>query len=292
MDNLNQLMHAVFYTLLALSGTTVVFLLVLLVAWLRKKDYATLKKIAMWAGIATSVGSFAIASLNVKVPIGILPESDPAYLAIRTFYEAIQSKQCSNAWRLVHSARKKELKDKAFGEEEFCGSYKTTLTFENMDIQRQERKNDAIPTRIYRVAYDVWDEFPRNDLNDLRLKDYGDVVMSRSYDENKLTGIIMRNLRLYYVVPVEAEAKIKELIVNTPFWFTASPEFIAEIKRLLSVKYKIDLADQKSPPPHLRVERHYVHSLTMMLDDGQWKIRDGLATPVLVAPYVPRERIL
>jgi hypothetical protein len=292
MDKLNSLLHAVFYTLFALSGTTVVFLVILLVAWMHKKDYATLKKIATWTAIATAVGSFAIAALNVKLPIGILPESDPAYQAIRTFYTAIQIKQCDSAWSLVHSARKKELKDKDFGEAQFCESYITTRTIENMDIQRQESKNAADLTRTYRVAYDVWDEFPRNDLNDLRLKDFGDVVKSHSYDEKKLTGIIMRNLRLYYVVPDDAEAKIKELIVNTPFWFTASPEFIAEIRRLLSVKYKIELANQKSPPPYRRVERHYVHSLTMMLDSGQWKIRDGLAAPVLVAPYVPRERVL
>lgn len=292
MDNLNSLLHALFYTLLALSATTVVFLLILLVARLRKKDYATPKKIATWAGIVTSVGSFAIAALNVKVPIGVLPESDPAYQAIKLFYTAIEGENCPQSWSLIHSARKKELKDKGFSEAEFCGSYATTLTYTKMQIQRQQSENDATSTRIYRVAYDVWDEFPRNDLHDLRLKDYADVTKLGSYDESKLTGIIMRNLRLYYVVPDDVEATIKELIANTPFWFTASPEFIAEIRRLLSIKYKIDLRTQKSPPPHRRVERHYVHSLTMMLDDGQWKIRDGLAAPILVAPYVSRERIL
>jgi hypothetical protein len=292
LNNLNSLLHTVFYTLLVLSGTTVVFLLVLVVARLRKKDYTAPKIIATWAGVATSVGSFAIAALNITLPIGILPESDPANQAINTFYTAIQSQHCSKAWSLVHSARKKELIDKAFGEVQFCDSYGSTLTYQNMEIQRQVSKTDSIPARIYRVAYDVWDEFPRNDLYDLRLKDYGDVVKSHSYDENKLTGVIMRNLRLYYVISDDAEEKIRELIAATPFWFTASPEFIAEIKRLLSVKYKIDLASQKTPPPLRRVERHYGHSLTMMLDDGQWKIRDGLATPVLVAPYVPRDRVL
>lgn len=292
MDNLNTLLHTVFYTLLGLSGTTIVFLLVLFVARLSKKDYSVPKQIATWAGIATSIGSFAIAALNVNLPIGVLPESDPAFQAIKTFYTAIQSKKCSDAWSLIHSARKMELKAKDFGEGEFCGSYGTTLTFENLDVQRQESKVDVIPARIYRIAYDVWDEFPRNDLGDLRLKDFGDVAKSGSYDEKKLMEIIMRNLRLYYVVPDDTEVKIRELIANTPFWFTASPEFITEIKRLLNIKYKIDLAPQKMPPPYRRVERHYVHNLTMMLDDGQWKIRDGLAAPVLVAPYIPRDRVL
>jgi hypothetical protein len=41
---------------------------VLLVAWLRKKEYKALKKIATWAAIATTVVSFAIAALNVKLP--------------------------------------------------------------------------------------------------------------------------------------------------------------------------------------------------------------------------------
>lgn len=231
MENLNWLVHALLYALLAFSGTTVLFLAVLFVARARNKDYTAPKKIATWAGIASSVGSFAIAALNVSLPIGILPETDPAYEAIKTYYTAIQGKPCSEAWTLIHSARIKELKDRDFGEEEFCRSYGTTLTFDHMEIQRLERKNDAMPTRIYHVAYDVWDELPRNDLYDLRLKDYADVVKARSYDESKLTGIIMHNLRLYYVVTDDAEAKVKELIANTPFWFTGSPEFIGEIKR-------------------------------------------------------------
>jgi hypothetical protein len=251
------------------------------------------KKIVTWAGIATSIGSFAISALNVTLPIGVLPKSDPAYQAIDKFYTMIQTKNCSNAWNLIHSARKKELDDKSFGEMEFCGSYGTTLTFRNMEIQRKDNKNDALPARMYRVSYDVSDEFPRNDLYDLQLKDYTDVIKQHSYDEDILTGIILHNLRLYYLIPDDVETKIKDLISNTPLWFTASPEFIAETKRLLQIKYKINLANQKSAPPYRRVERHYVHELTMMLDNGdQWKIRDGLAAPILVAPYVPRERIL
>jgi hypothetical protein len=294
MPNLNSLLHGILYGLLLLSGSTIFLLVFMLGARLRKKDYRAPKKVATWAAIATSVGSFAIGALNVKIPIGILPESDPAYETIKNYFSAIQGKECSNAWGMIHAARKKELKDKNkdFDERQFCESYSTTLTYENLDIQRQNTKNDGVSTRIYRVAYDVWDELPRNDLYDLRLKDYRDVLQSKTYDENKLTSIILNNLRLYFVIPADFESKIADLIANTPFWSTASPEFIEEIKRLLNLKYKIDLEMQKTPPPYRRVERHYVHNLTMMLERDTWRIRDGLAAPILVTPYVPRDRIL
>jgi hypothetical protein len=155
MDHLNSLIHAVLFALLALSGTTVLFLVILLAARLRKKDPSGLKTVATWTGIATSVGSFAIAALNVTLPIGVLQSSDPAYEAIRNFYAAIQTKQCSNAWALIHDARKTELKDKDFGEPEFCKSYGTTQTYSNLEIQRQDTKNEAVAARRYRVAYDV-----------------------------------------------------------------------------------------------------------------------------------------
>jgi hypothetical protein len=292
MESLNSGIHAVLYVLLGLSGATLILLLVLLVAQVRKKDYSAPKRIAIWAGIATSVGSFAIAALNVSFPIGILPQSDPAYQAISTFYSAIQSKRCRDAWILIHSARKAELMERHFSEVEFCGAYETTRTYDNLNIERQDTKQERTAARSYRVSYDVTDEFPRNDLFDLRLKDFADVTKSGSYDEKKLIGIIVNNMRLYYVVPTEAEEKIKELIANTPFWFIATPEFIAEMKRLLSVKYRIELAAQTAAPPSRRVDRHFVHNLVMEMDSRQWKIRDGLAAPVLVAPYVPRDRVL
>jgi hypothetical protein len=44
MEMLNPLLHAVFSALFILSGTTIIFLLVLIVGRLRKKDYHGAKK--------------------------------------------------------------------------------------------------------------------------------------------------------------------------------------------------------------------------------------------------------
>jgi hypothetical protein len=291
-EPINLLVSWALYVLLFLSAVTIAFFVVVLLArvfW--KKDLTAPKTVAAWAGIATSVGSFAIALLNANLPIGVLPDSDPAAAAIRTFYAAIQSEQCKKAWTLIHAARKEELRKTSFGERQFCDAYETTLTYRNMTLIRQDNKKDGT-TRIYHVAYDVEDLFPRNDLYDLGTKSFSDVARAATLNEKSLMGTILSNLRLYYVVPGEAEPKIRDLVATTPFWFTASPEFIAETRRLLKTKHNIALADQKSTPPHRRVPRHYVHSMTLMLDGKDWKIRDGLAAPVLVAPYLPRDKLL
>jgi hypothetical protein len=294
MATINQIMHVAFYVLLALSGITIISLIFFVtIRSIKKRDYIVPKVIAAWAGIATSVGSFSLAILNFNFPIGILPESDPAYNAIKTFYNSIQARNCDAAWNLIHGARKKILAEEYnFGRDQFCEAYKTTQTYDGLEITREDKNSSGMSSRDYRVTYDVFDNLPRNNLYDLHLKDFSDVVRLGPWDEKHLLDEIIENLRLYFVVPEEDVPSIKDIIARTPFWYIADPEMISELQRLLNLKYHIVLKTVSTPPPFRRVPRHYVHRITMMLDEGQWKIRDGLAQPVLVAPIVPRDKIL
>jgi hypothetical protein len=216
---LNQTIHVVFYVLLALSSTTLVFLIMFLVQrCVRKRDYTAPKIIATWAGVCTSVGSFALSIVNFNFPIGILPEQDRAAEAIKQYYEAVQDRRCDDAWNLIHSARKKILADdRNFARDQFCEAYETTQTYQNLELVREDKKN-LMTSRLYRVAYDVEDVLVRNNLYDLQLKDFADVMGSGPWNEAYLTNAILDNLRLYYIVPDEIVPQVKGLIARVPFW--------------------------------------------------------------------------
>src|SRR5690349_19530680 len=107
----NMMIRVMLYILLVLSFLTLVFVGVLFLRRIKhERKLATTKTITGWLAGITTVGTFCIAALNVKVPIGILPEADPAFKAIETYYQLIQERQCEKAWELIHPARQEYLK--------------------------------------------------------------------------------------------------------------------------------------------------------------------------------------
>lgn len=297
MMTLNILVHGAFYALLVLSSVSLISIIVVIGLRLRRKrEYSIPRAIATWAGICTSVGSFAIAMVNFNFPIGVLPESDPAFQAIRTFYEDIQNENCDGAWKLIHSARKAILaREYGFGRDQFCDAYVTTQIYHNLAIRREDDKGDLISSRLYRVAYDVDDDLPRNNIYDFALKDYADVMSTTKLQDDYSLVSIIENIRLYFDVPEDDVQIIDDVIGRMPFWSVSAPEMVTEVVRLLKLKYKIALTRKKTAPPTRTIERHFVHSITMEEDEqdkDHWKIRDGLAKPLLVAPYLPRDKLL
>jgi hypothetical protein len=108
------------------------------------------------------------------------------------FYSFIQDANCNGAWDLIHSARKRILlRDFSFGHD-----------------------------------HDVEDDLPRNNICDLELKDFADVVRSEKWDDKYLLASILENIRLYYEVPEEHVALLNEMISKLQFWYISDPEMI------------------------------------------------------------------
>ncbi len=214
MATINQIMHLAFYVLLALSGVTIFSIIVFVaIRAVTKRDYEIPRTIATWAGICTSVGSLSLSILNFNFPIGILPETDPARDAIRSFYDSIQARDCDNAWQLIHTARKKILEAEfRFGRDQFCDAYRSTQIYEGLEITREASKTDLVSSRTYRVTYDVFDSLPRNNIYELYLKDFSDVIHSNLWNERDFFDEIIANMHLYFIVPDEDVPEIKEII--------------------------------------------------------------------------------
>ena len=292
----NTIIRLVLYTLLILSLCTLVFLSVSFLRRIKdERKAATAKVIAGWLGGVTAVGTFCIAALSVKVPIGILPKGDPARGAIETYYGLIQGRDCEHAWGMIHPARQDTLAKeyRGFGVKEFCAAYRTTKTYENLQIMRDEGATGVGDSRIYRVSYDVKDEFPDNRyFFEVRSKTLGDALRTESVNEKEVAEGVIANMRKYYDVPDDAKPQLRQIVDNMPVGLIFAPELINEVTRLMKLNYGIEFKEKDARPSRQEVRRHYVHNIVMSSDHGTWKIRDGLSIPELVAPYVPLEKPL
>lgn len=294
--DLNSVIRFILYALLLLSLCTIIFLTVPFLRRIRnEKKAATAKLIAQWLAGVTAVGTFCITALNVKAPIGILPEGDPALKAIITYYGLIQGRRCEEAWRMIHPARQDTLAKefRGFGGKEFCAAYRTTKTYENLQITRQQDIVGIEGSKVYRVSYDVKDEFPNNRyFFEVRTKTVGDVLRTESVNEKEVFKAVVTNMRRYYDVPNDVLPQLHEIVNNMPVGFIFAPELISEVTRLIKLNYGVELKEKEARPSRQEVKRHYVHNLVMSEDQGIWKIRDGLSFPDLVAPYVRMEKPL
>ena len=201
--DLNAIIRIGLFALLACSVVTLIFVCVVFLRRVKKqKEAATAESIATWLGGITAVGTFCIGALNVTAPIGILPEADPALNAIKTFYSLIQGRECEEAWKLIHPARKDilEKEGRGFGVVQFCNAYRTTNTYENLQITKSKDTAGIPGSRIYRVSYDVTDEFPNNRFfSDVRLKTV-DALKTENVNETEIIEGVIENIRRYYVM--------------------------------------------------------------------------------------------
>lgn len=294
--DLNAIIRLVLYVLLACSVFTLFFLGT---AFLRRikdeRKAATAKSIAAWLGGVTAVGTFCIGALNLSIPIGMLPEGDPALSAIETYFGLIEGRQCEQAWSIIHPARQdtlaKEFRD--FGVIQFCAAYRTTKTYEDMQITRKQDVGGVGGSRMYRVSYDVIDDFPNNRyFFEVRSKTVSDALHTENVNEQEIFEGVIANMRRYYDVPDDALPMLREIVKNMPVGFIFAPELITEVTRLMKLNYGMEFKERDARPSRQQVRRHFVHNLVMLKDQGSWKIRDGLSFPELVAPYVPTEKPL
>jgi hypothetical protein len=286
--DLNTIIRGVFVVLLFASAGTLLFLFVPFLRRVKSERKATAKTIAAWFGGITAVGSLCVSALSVKLPIGVLPEGDPAVAAIQSYFAAIQARDCAMAWDLVHAARKDTLAKefRGFGQEQFCKAYQTTRTYENLQILRRQDTAGVGGARVYRVAYDVKDEFPNNRFFfELRSKTVAEALRKENVNEREVFERVTANLRRYYDVPDADLPRLREVIGNMPVVFIFAPELITETTRLLRLNYGIEWKEKAARPSRQEVNRHFVHSLVMLEEGSRWKIRDGLSYPELAVPY-------
>jgi len=294
--DLNSIIRLVLYALFFFSIGTLLFLVLPFFRRIKdEKNAASAKTIAAWLGGITAVGAFCVGALNLKAPIGVLPDSDPAVSAIKKFYSLIQDRKCERAWGLIHPARQDTLAKeyRGFGVKQFCTTYRTTKTYENLQITKKQDVEGVGGNRIYRVSYDVMDEFPNNRyFFEVRSKTVGDALRTESVNEKEIFDGVVANLRRYYDVPDDALPQLRQVVNNLPVWFVFAPELLSEITRLMRLNYGIEFKEKEARPSRQEIKRHYVRSLVMMDDGGTWKIRDGLSFPELVVPYVRMEKPL
>lgn len=287
----NTIIRIILYLLLFLSICTIFFLIVPFLRRIKDENKsATAKTIATWLGGITAVGTFCIAALNVKAPIGILPESDPAIASIKKYFSYIQVKGngCEQAWALIHPERKQILANEHHGYDvtHFCKCYQTTTTYENLQITNINDSKGVGGSKTYRVSYDVIDEFPKNRLFfEIRSKPVGDALRTERFNDKEIFNGIVTDMRKYYDVADDMLSSVRAIVNNFAFAFLFEPDLISQIARLMKLNYGIELKEKETCPTKQKVKSHYEHKLTMLQDQGIWKIKNGLSMPELAAPY-------
>jgi hypothetical protein len=278
-------LHLILYILLGTSAATLALLMLSLLTrpgrWSTRIDAFT-KLIAA----VTSVGALVVSVLNASTPIGPSPTPDEAKRAVEEFYDALQDRNFDIAYRLIHRARIDEIRETIpnFDRNMFAATYATTREYRNILIEPLKAPHDTTG-RMYATSFDVSDEVPRNRLYESRQALVKDLGTQGLVNPNYLVSSVIRNLREFYDVPTTAEPAIRDYVLNRQFESILDPIFLSEIIRNLSVDHHLLMRAHVPAPSSVIVWRHFLEDIRMQTEEGNWKIRGGLAVPRAIANY-------
>ena len=275
-----------FYLLLVLSLLTLAaFVAYVVMRFRRSPQTAISKLIATYVSAITSIGTLAVSAIGVLTPISLLPR-DEAQAVVEQFYAAVDAKRFDEAWRLIHSARKEELnKDGRFDARRLADLYEDS-SHENMQIAQQP--SGGLKGRAYRVTFDVENRFRQNSFYALRWAPLEEAFGRGLLDEGRTIALVMEDLGRYFELPEGLRPQLRATIATKNLEFLFAPEFVDEAVSYLRREAGIDLRLRAQQSSMSVTRRHFILNLRLAPDDGRWRIRTGLATPELVAPYRPR----
>jgi hypothetical protein len=159
---------------------------------------------------------------------------------------------------------------------EFESTFEATRGYKDFTFEFDKQVGG---NRSYRVEYDVWIQVPRNALFDSRTKALSSFDGNLRQDD--VVGIVMDDLKKYYVVPEQALSAIEEFIGSRSIDELIDPNFVGGLSGYVRDVQKVKLEPRPSQPMHKDVWRHFKHDILMILEHGDWKIRSGLNNPVI-----------
>jgi hypothetical protein len=203
---------------------------------------------------------------------------------LRQYYALLDEKRFEDAWDLIHSARKYEIRDRIKTANDFAKTYETTRSHQNVKIDSDRVGSDDA---TYWVSYDVQDRLPRTELYELTERTVRELFNKGIMNEDNTLDLILDNLRMYFDLSQSEEAKIKEFVRTRQADFLFDPSFVSEVGRYLKLSPRGDYQNAS----RLDAWRHFIVQIQLLKQDGEWKIRGGLDRPTAVVVYSPGTRI-
>jgi hypothetical protein len=202
--------------------------------------------------------------------INILKCSDPACAALKRYFDFIEKREFTSATSILSESWKQHQRTNNGPDyyEIFPTLFDTTVGYRNFNfIFRGEHDQ----TKDYTVSYDVTDEIPKNTLYDKRKQTLSS--LSAADNARELPNVILADLKNYYVVPADKCSDIVRYIdENVTIDRAMDPFLISNLVVDLRKSNIVDLVGNQTPHQKIRIERHFVHRVTMSQDHDVWKI--------------------
>ena len=254
-------------SLLTLLGGT----LYLAFSLLRKRGVGIMKVLTTVAGILTAAGTLVLKGSGAKVTT--LDESRNVVVA---FYDDVQRKEFSQAYDLIHDARKQEMKGQGRGYDDFRQAYASTRDYRNIQIDFDQAESPT--SRLYWVSFDVKDSFPESRLMEESWLPSGRMMDAGLINESKLLETVMADLGQSYEVPPTSAPQVRDYVRKAPLHYVLEPSFVEDVGDALHLN--------RRPVNGSESWSHHIEHVKLQTDNG-WKIRGGLYPDVFAATYPP-----
>jgi hypothetical protein len=271
---LNQLVNFLvgFVVLFSLLTLLCGILLLILQNYKKKSGVNLVKSVTVITGVLAATGT-----LWVKATGAHVTPPDEARETINAFYHHVEGKDFSQAYDLIHSARKDEMKLQKRDYNGFKDAYASTRDYRNLQITFDKAEEET-SSRWFLVAYDVKDAFPLNTLREESWLSSSVLINAGLIDQQKLSEILLADIRRDYVLPEDSNPKVMEYVRRAPLHFLFEPSFVTDVADFLRLSSKQGSGKDSWS--------HHIEHLRLQRQDG-WKIREGLHPPLFLAQYPP-----
>lgn len=269
---LNRLLTVLVDSVLVLSLSTLVLGVIFLVfQTFKKRGAGAIKTITVITGILT-----AASALWIKATGAQIKPPDEVRDAIASFYRYVENKNFDQAFDLIHSARKEEMKQNNRGYEDFKNASASMRDIRNLQILPD--KAEAGAYRMYLVSYDVKDTFPANTLREESWLASSVLMDVGLINQEKIMSMVLADLRRDYDFREELRPRVREYVRRTPVHYLFEPSFIEDVANWLHLTFRQTRGKDSWS--------HHIEYLKMQEENG-WKIRSGLFPPKFSEQYPP-----
>lgn len=212
-----------------------------------------------------------------------LKQVDPAKYTLQQHFDFLQQKNFKAAYDIFSDARiaerKRALPPDVDDYSAYVSAFDNTEAYRNVTCELVGKETES--ERTYRVTYDVLDRVPHNTLFESGAKAISS--FTGAVDKDAIVGIIVDNLKDYYVVPESAIPATQEYVRTRTIEDILDPTFIGEMVIDLRNLKNIELQQVRTHPSYAAIWRYLRYDDVVMIKQigGEWKLRSGLNNPVI-----------
>lgn len=225
---------------------------------------------AVFVGLYLLTGNSYDKYYDQSEQISILKCSDPACATLRHYFDSLEKKDFTSAISILSDSWKQHqiANNGQDYYDLFPTLFDTSVGYRNFSFLFRGEHDQ---TRDYSVSYDVTDEVPKNTLYDKRKQVLSS--LSAAYNPKDLANFIIADLNSYYVVPADKVSDIAKYIDdNVTIDEAIDPFFICQLVIDMRRRNIADLKSNHTTYQKARIERHFVHRVTMSQEHDGWKI--------------------